>query len=102
MADQTECIPILKALADETRWRIVCNLAKETLTVSELTGHLGATQYNISKHLRILREAGIVTSEKQGKERLYMVVPEFKAEVMAGKSELDFGCCSFRLDRRLK
>ena len=45
MADNTECISILKALADGTRWRIVRELLKETLTVSEVTERLGATQW---------------------------------------------------------
>ena len=48
---------MLKALADETRWRAVKELPAGPLTVNELSYRLGASQYNISKHLRILREA---------------------------------------------
>ena len=96
MAQQTECIRLLKALADETRWRIVRELLKETLTVSELTEKLGATQYNISKHLRILREAGIVTTEKQGKNLNCTVDPELKQKIARNRNELELGCCTFR------
>jgi len=98
VAQQTECIRILKALADETRWRIVRELLQKTLTVSELTERLGATQYNVSKHLRVLREAGIVTTEKEGKNLNCTVDPELKQKIARNKNQLDLGCCTFRFD----
>ncbi len=88
---------MLKALADETRWRIVRELLQRTLTVSELTERLGATQYNVSKHVRILREAGIVTTQKRGKNLNCTVDPELKQQI-ARKKQLDLGCCTFRFD----
>src|SRR5262245_35439077 len=54
---QQKCIPKLKALADQTRWAIVGELLHKPRTVSELTERLHVSQYNVSKHLRILREA---------------------------------------------
>ena len=98
MADTTECIPVLKALGDETRWSIVRELLRETLTVSELTERLGANQYNVSKHLRILREAGIVTTEKDGKNLNCTVDPELKQKITRNRNQLDLGCCTFRFD----
>jgi DNA-binding transcriptional ArsR family regulator len=98
VAQQTECIRMLKALADETRWRIVQELLKRTLTVSELTQRIGATQYNVSKHVRILREAGIVTTEKQGKNLNCTVDPELKQKIARSRNQLDLGCCTFRFD----
>ena len=98
MARDTECIPFLKALSDETRWRIVRELLKRTLTVSELTERLGTTQYNTSKHLRILREAGVVTTEKDGKNLLCTVDPDLKQKIARNKNQLDLGCCSFQFD----
>jgi len=89
---------VLKALADETRWRIVRQLLQKTLTVSELTERVGATQYNVSKHLRILREAGIVATEKQGKNLNCTVDPELKQRIARNKNQLDLGCCTFRFD----
>ena len=50
---------MLKALADDTRWALVTELLRRPSTVTELTDRLHATQYNVSKHLRILREAGV-------------------------------------------
>ncbi|HZO84965.1 MAG TPA: metalloregulator ArsR/SmtB family transcription factor [Verrucomicrobiae bacterium] len=89
---------MLKALGDQTRWGIVRELLKRTLTVRELTERLGATQYNVSKHLRILREAGIVTTEKQGKNLNCSVDAELKQKIARSKNQLDLGCCTFRFD----
>jgi len=98
MAEKTKCVPILKALGDETRWRIVRELLKETLTVGELTERLDANQYNVSKHLRILREAGIVTTQKHGKNLYCSVDPELKQKIARNKNQLDLACCTFRFD----
>jgi DNA-binding transcriptional ArsR family regulator len=98
MAAKTECGPVLKALADDTRWRIVRELLKQTLTISELTDRLHANQYNVSKHIRILREAGIVTTRKTGKNLHCSVDAELKQKIARNKNQLDLGCCTFRFD----
>ncbi|MCI0746974.1 MAG: metalloregulator ArsR/SmtB family transcription factor [Verrucomicrobia subdivision 3 bacterium] len=98
MVAQAECIRMLKALADETRWQIVRELLERTLTISELTRRLGLTQYNVSKHVRILREAGIVTTEKEGKNLNCTVDPGLKQRIARNKNQLDLGCCTFRFD----
>lgn len=98
MPQQRDCIKMLKALGDETRWRIVRLLLKKTLTVGELTGRLGANQYNISKHVRILREAGIVVTEKAGRNLHCAVDSELKRKIARNKNQLDLGCCTFRFD----
>jgi DNA-binding transcriptional ArsR family regulator len=98
MAGNADCIPILKALGDETRWRIVRELLKRTLTVNEIAERLGVTQYNVSKHLRILREAGIVVTEKDGKNLNCTVDAELKQRIARNRNQLELGCCSFRFD----
>lgn len=95
------CIKMLKALADETRWRIVKELISKEHTVTELTEILGVTQYNVSKHVRILREAGIVQQTKEGKHVHCGVVPEFRQRITGNKKQLDLGCCTFRFDSRV-
>jgi len=60
---------------------------------------LKASQYNISKHLRIMREAGLLEVEKREKQRLYSVVSDLKARVAANNNILDLGCSTFRLDK---
>jgi DNA-binding transcriptional ArsR family regulator len=93
------CIGALKALGEETRLRILRLLFKEGLNVSEIAERLNVSQYNVSKHLRIMREAGLLEMEKQGKQRLYSVVDALKAQVAANNNVLDLGCCTFRPDR---
>jgi ArsR family transcriptional regulator len=60
----TPPVAMLKALAEPMRWSIVTALAREELCVCHLTEDLGAPQPLISHHLRVLRDAGIVESEK--------------------------------------
>src|SRR5688572_4064075 len=72
-----DCTDILKALADRSRMRIVKALLAEPRGVNELSEALDISQYNISKHLRILREAGIVEVEPDGTRREYFVAGEF-------------------------
>jgi DNA-binding transcriptional ArsR family regulator len=89
---------LLKALADETRWGIVRELLAQPLTVNELAERLGATQYNVSKHLRILREAGIVHAAKDGQHVQCSITAEFRKRLSKGETVLDLGCCTFRFD----
>lgn len=93
------CVKMLKALADDTRWRIVRELLVKPMTVNELTGTIEATQYNVSKHLRILREAGIVEAAKTGSYVECRVAEAFRQKISKGDQQLDLGCCTFRFDR---
>jgi DNA-binding transcriptional ArsR family regulator len=92
------CIPMLKALADETRWRIVSALLEKPGTITELTERLNVSQYNVSKHIRILREAGILLTEREGKFVKCFVEPALKKKWSKKNAELDLGCCRFRFD----
>ncbi len=67
MVDPTDSLArFAQALAAPTRLRIVALLRVEALCVSALAGRLDVTQGAVSQHLRVLREAGIVVSEKRG------------------------------------
>jgi DNA-binding transcriptional ArsR family regulator len=92
------CIPMLKALADETRWRIVRELLLTPGTVGELVRRLNVSQYNVSKHVRILREAGIVETERNGKFVRCGIAEDFRKKLRRNASLLDLGCCTFRFD----
>lgn len=62
------------AIADPTRRALLLRLADEgQRNVSELLEPFSISQPAVSKHLRILREAGLVRCSKQGRERLYQV-----------------------------
>jgi DNA-binding transcriptional ArsR family regulator len=95
----TDCTDVLKALADRTRQRIVKALLAADLGVNELTRQLGLSQYNTSKHLRVLKQAGIVKMRAMGQRRQYFITPAFRRRLQKEITTLDFGCCSFRMDQ---
>ena len=66
MIEEDRWITSLKALADRSRLRIIRTLLDHALTVNDLSERLGISQYNVSKHLRILREAGLITQYNYG------------------------------------
>jgi len=92
-----DCVSALKALGEDNRVRIISLLMDAPLGVCEIARRLDSTYYNVSKHLRILREAGLLEVEKHGRERLY-VVPERIRRSRSHTRVLDLGCCSFQFD----
>ena len=62
----TNLLKIHKALADETRLRVVRLLVRGSLNVNEMIGILNMGQSRVSRHLKILAEAGLVTSRREG------------------------------------
>jgi DNA-binding transcriptional ArsR family regulator len=101
MADEraSSCVPYLKALADPSRWSIVRELLGDELTVGALVDRLKISQYNVSKHLRILREAGIVETTKDGKFVLARITGGFRTRLSPDRKTLNLGCCTFHFDR---
>jgi len=68
---------VFKALADPTRVAIVSRLASgEMCCVCDLTDAFELSQPTVSHHLRILRDAGLVASERRGTFAYYWLVPE--------------------------
>ena len=62
---------LCSALAEPTRIVALYLLADNPCTVSELTQNLGIPQPNVSRHLKILREGGLVRATRQGSSVLY-------------------------------
>lgn len=62
---------LLKALAHPKRLEILHLLRYQSLNVSEMVEMLGLPQANLSQHLMVMREAGVVESQKSGKEVNY-------------------------------
>jgi ArsR family transcriptional regulator len=62
---------IIKALAHPSRLYIVDMLNSQPRTVGELTGMIGADTSTVSKHLSVLKNAGIIIDEKQGTSVIY-------------------------------
>jgi SAM-dependent methyltransferase len=57
---------LLRLLGDETRLRLLRLLAQESLNVSELTAILGVAQSGVSRHLGLLKDAGLVREQRTG------------------------------------
>jgi DNA-binding transcriptional ArsR family regulator len=85
---------VLAVISNSTRWRLLRELASgDQLMVLELAERCKISADLVSKHLAILRNAGIVL---QGRNRLYQIAPQF----LTDKTEriLDFGYCLLRMN----
>ncbi|AIO18201.1 Cadmium resistance transcriptional regulatory protein CadC [Candidatus Izimaplasma bacterium HR1] len=72
---------VIKMLSDETRFKIFTKLLDyDRLCVSEIEGLLGIKQANTSKHLKKLRENGIVESTRESNTMYYNVRKDFMKE----------------------
>ncbi len=65
----------LAALADPTRRRIIELLAEGELSAGEIASHFRTTRPGVSRHLRVLRQRGLVHARAEGQRRLYSVDP---------------------------
>ena len=73
----------LAALADPTRREIVAVLATGDQAAGELAGRFPVTRPAISRHLRVLREAGLVQVRAEGQRRVYSLDPRPLSELDA-------------------
>ena len=65
---------VLKALANESRLKIVDRLARGECSVGELTGLIGSDRSTVSKHLAVLRWHGIVLDRREGNVVFYKLM----------------------------
>ncbi|MER7856985.1 metalloregulator ArsR/SmtB family transcription factor [Streptomyces bacillaris] len=72
---------LMRVLGDPLRLRIVTLLARETLCTTHLVEETGARQTNLSNHLRVLREAGVVETEPCGRFTYYRLRPDVIAQL---------------------
>jgi ArsR family transcriptional regulator, nickel/cobalt-responsive transcriptional repressor len=96
------CARMLRALADPERLRIVQCLRDGPRNVSKLAGLLGAEVVNVSHHLGVLRHAGLVRDDKQGRFVVYSLHPDVfnPGEVKRGAEHLDLGCCRLEIPKK--
>ncbi|MGB9840112.1 ArsR/SmtB family transcription factor [Thermovenabulum sp.] len=78
----------LESLSDKTRLRIVEALKEKEKTVSQLVEELGATQSNISGHLRLLKISGILKSRQEGKYVYYSLRSEAIKDFLLNLEEI--------------
>ncbi|MFF0273102.1 ArsR/SmtB family transcription factor [Streptomyces sp. NPDC094447] len=79
---------LMRVLADPLRLRIVTLLAQETLCTTHLVEETGARQTNLSNHMKVLREAGVVETEPCGRYVYYRLRPEVLDALADGFSGL--------------
>ena len=79
--DHTRAVQLFHALSDETRLGIIEKLRNGEHCVCDLQDDLDAAQSRLSFHLRVLKEAGLVTDRKDGRWSYYSIVPGALTEV---------------------
>ena len=88
-----EYVSLIKLLGHSTRMRILWLLlfAKQELCVCELVDVLQENQFNVSRHLRQLKETGLVASSKKGKWVMYWIndnMDAFKSNLLQAIQEI--------------
>jgi ArsR family transcriptional regulator len=79
--DRSRAAELFHALSDETRLAILDMLRGGEQCVCDLQEQLAAAQSRLSFHLRVLRDAGLVSDRRQGRWAYYTVVPTALQEV---------------------
>jgi DNA-binding transcriptional ArsR family regulator len=67
---------VFQAIADPTRRQLLTLLVDQELPVTVISGYFPMSRTAVSKHLRILSEAGLVKEQKVGREKRYSLQPE--------------------------
>jgi DNA-binding transcriptional ArsR family regulator len=97
-----ECAKVLRALAEGIRLEIILCLFNGESSVSEIAKKIGKNHSQVSHHLGVLRNSGLVVDKKDGKFVIYQVRPilyrRFKGS--GDRNILDFECCSIEFRNR--
>src|SRR3977135_2122790 len=83
MSGMERLLGMLRAVGDSTRLRLLLLLVKAELTVSELTEILGQSQPRVSRHLKLLCEAGLLERFKEGAWVFYRAADQGEASELA-------------------
>jgi ArsR family transcriptional regulator len=92
---------LFRLLGDEARLRLLRVLSQERLNVTELTGVLGLAQSGVSRHLGLLKEAGLVAEERDGGFSFYRLAPLDPAlqQMLAGQFDESRADAAVRADQ---
>ena len=75
---------IFEALASRSRREILAYLSKAELTTSDLAARFQMTPPSMSRHLSVLENAGLVTSERKGQQVFYRLKPDSLVNTLTG------------------
>lgn len=99
-ADAVQAAATFGLLADPLRWQIIRALAREQLCTCHLIDITGAKQTTVSHHLRLLREAGLVVGEPEGRFTWYRLTPALLERAAGQLSGLAAGAAGVQRLRR--
>ena len=88
------CASKLRVLGDRTRLSVLERLMERPLSVGQLTAALHVEQSLMSHHLRVLRDAGLVEAQRDGRAVLYRLSARGSTEAGA----IDLGCCTLSFE----
>src|SRR5262245_23472835 len=93
------CAELLKALAAPERLRIIRFLRDGPRNVTEISKMLGTSLVNVSHHINVLKQAGLVRSEKQGRCVLHSLCPGVLQmdDPEGALDHINLGCCRIEL-----
>ncbi|RDK02191.1 ArsR/SmtB family transcription factor [Paraburkholderia lacunae] len=87
----TKCCALLKAMAQEDRLMLLCQLIEGEHNVGELEEAVGLHQPSLSQHLGVLREEGLVSARREGKYMYYSLAGAEVLSIMQTLSSLYCG-----------
>jgi DNA-binding transcriptional ArsR family regulator len=80
-AQLREAAPVFAALGDDIRLSLVARLSRgEPLSITRLSQKLPITRQAVTKHLHVLADAGLVRTEKAGREQMWSLQPQALTE----------------------
>ncbi|MCS5421352.1 MULTISPECIES: ArsR/SmtB family transcription factor [Psychrilyobacter] len=85
---EKDMVKVFKGLGHPIRLKIVKKLGKERLCVCELQKDVEFSQSNLSQHLKIMRDSGILTAEKEGLKVMYQIKDENLLKVIHTVKEI--------------
>ena len=82
-ADVEASVGLLQAIADPIRWTVLNRLSNKPSCVCDLQSHIPIAANLLSYHLKMLREAGLVTTSRRGRWIDYALAPDAEARLAA-------------------
>ena len=82
-ADSDASVTLLQAVADPVRWTVLHRLADKPSCVCDIQEHVPIAANLLSYHLKVLREAGLVTATRRGRWIDYALAPDAENRITA-------------------
>ena len=100
LLSEKACAELFKALADQTRLKILHTLFETPKCVSDLEQALHLAQSHVSHHLKVLKTSGLIESRRDGQRICYALHPHVRDTLSQTRREkLDLGCCEVTFRR---